>query len=82
LRMSLTHPMFYRCYARRPQTKKWLTMTAFEDAAGLREAAMGREVSVETMLKREQKVRRDFWRKLRRVASHVPFVEDGDGVEG
>ncbi|MDJ0512503.1 MAG: YkvA family protein [Methyloceanibacter sp.] len=37
---------------------------------------MGREVSVETMLKREQKVRRDFWGKLKRVAGHVPFVED------
>ena len=51
-------------------------MTVFEDAADLREVAMGREVSVETILKREQRVRRDFWGKLRRVASHVPFVED------
>jgi uncharacterized membrane protein YkvA (DUF1232 family) len=51
-------------------------MTAFEDAADLREAAMGREISVETILEREQKVRRDFWGKLKRVAGHVPFVED------
>ena len=51
-------------------------MTAFEDAADLREAAMGREVSADTILKREQRVRRDFWKKLRRVAGHIPFVED------
>ena len=51
-------------------------MTAFEDAADLREAAMGREVSADTFLRREQKVRRDFWKKLRRVAGHIPFVED------
>ena len=51
-------------------------MTVFEDAADLREAAMGREITVETFHKREQKVRRNFWRKLKRVAGHVPFVED------
>ena len=51
-------------------------MTAFEDAAGLREAAMGREISVDTLSEREQKVRRDFWRKLKRVAGNVPFVDD------
>ncbi len=51
-------------------------MTAFEDAADLRESAMGREVSADTILKREQRVRRDFWKKLRRVAGHIPFVED------
>lgn len=51
-------------------------MTVFEDAADLREAAIGREVSTETILKREQKVRRDFWQKLRRVAGHIPLAED------
>lgn len=51
-------------------------MTAFEDAAGLREAAMGREISVDTLSEREQKVRRDFWGKLKRVAGNVPFVDD------
>jgi len=51
-------------------------MTAFEDAADLREAAMGREISVEIFYEREQKVRRDFWGKLKRVAGKVPFVED------
>ena len=51
-------------------------MTAFDDAAGLREAAMGREMSMDTLSEREQKVRRDFWTKLKRVAGNVPFVED------
>ena len=51
-------------------------MTAFEDTAGLREAAMGREISVDTLSEREQKVRRDFWGKLKRVAGNVPFVDD------
>jgi uncharacterized membrane protein YkvA (DUF1232 family) len=51
-------------------------MTAFEDAAGLREAAMGREISLDTLSEREQKVRRDFWGKLKRVAGNVPFVDD------
>lgn len=56
-------------------------MTAFDEAADLREAAMGRkspgrEISVDTINAREQKVRRDFWAKLKRVARNVPFVED------
>ncbi len=51
-------------------------MTAFDDAADLREAAMGREMSMDTLSEREQKVRRDFWTKLKRVAGNVPFVED------
>ena len=50
-------------------------MTAFDDAADLREAAMGREMSMDTLSEREQKVRRDFWTKLKRVAGNVPFVE-------
>ena len=51
-------------------------MTAFDDAADLREAAMGREMSMDTLSEREQKIRRDFWTKLKRVAGNVPFVED------
>ena len=51
-------------------------MTAFDDAADLREAAMGREMSMDTLSEREQKVRRDFWTKLKHVAGNVPFVED------
>ncbi|MCB1442389.1 MAG: DUF1232 domain-containing protein [Methyloceanibacter sp.] len=37
---------------------------------------MGREMSMDTLSEREQKVRRDFWTKLKRVAGNVPFVED------
>ncbi|ODS01271.1 hypothetical protein AUC68_12665 [Methyloceanibacter methanicus] len=37
---------------------------------------MGREISVEIFYEREQKVRRNFWIKLKRVAGNVPFVED------
>jgi len=51
-------------------------MTVFEDAADLREAAMGRKMPMDTLSEREQKVRRDFWTKLKRVAGNVPFVED------
>ena len=51
-------------------------MTAFDDAADLREAAMGREMSMDTLSEREQKIRRDFWTKLKHVAGNVPFVED------
>lgn len=51
-------------------------MTAFDDAADLREAAMGREITVDKILERERNVRRNFWSKLKRVAGRVPFVED------
>lgn len=51
-------------------------MSAFEDAADLRETAMGREMSMAKLAERERKVRRDFWTKLKRVAGNVPFVED------
>lgn len=55
-------------------------MTAFDEAADLREAAMGSRGgaanSSEAMSRREEKVRRGFWAKLKRVAGNVPFVED------
>lgn len=51
-------------------------MIAFNDVGDLRAAALGREVSLSTVSKRERKVRRDFWAKLKRVARQVPFVED------
>lgn len=51
-------------------------MTAFNDAGDLREAALGRNVSLRALSERERKVRRDFWAKLRRFAARVPFVED------
>ena len=51
-------------------------MIAFNDATKLREAALGRQVSLRAFAERERKVRRDFWAKLKRFAASVPFVED------
>jgi uncharacterized membrane protein YkvA (DUF1232 family) len=51
-------------------------MTAWNDASGLRDAALGRELTLTDFAERERKVRRDFWAKLRRFAGQVPFVED------
>lgn len=51
-------------------------MIAFNDAAKLREAALGRQISLRAFAERERKVRRDFWAKLKRVAANLPFVED------
>ena len=51
-------------------------MIAFNDASKLRDAALGRQVSLRAFAERERKVRRDFWAKLKRFAARVPFVED------
>ncbi len=51
-------------------------MAAFRNAGDLREAAFGRQLSLRAFAEREQKVRRDFWAKLKRFAGQVPFVED------
>jgi uncharacterized membrane protein YkvA (DUF1232 family) len=51
-------------------------MIAFNDAGNLREAALGRRVSVRAFSERERKVRRDFWAKLKRFAARVPFAQD------
>jgi uncharacterized membrane protein YkvA (DUF1232 family) len=51
-------------------------MVAWNDASGLKEAALGRQMSPKGFAERERKVRYDFWAKLRRVAGRVPFVED------
>jgi uncharacterized membrane protein YkvA (DUF1232 family) len=51
-------------------------MIAFNDASRLREAALGRQLSLRAFAERERKVRRDFWAKLKRFAGKVPFVED------
>lgn len=51
-------------------------MIAFNDAGNLREAALGRRVSLRAFSERERKVRRDFWVKLKRFASRVPFAQD------
>jgi uncharacterized membrane protein YkvA (DUF1232 family) len=51
-------------------------MTAMNDAAELRQEALGKEIALERVSAREEKVRRDFWKKLKRFAGRVPFVED------
>jgi uncharacterized membrane protein YkvA (DUF1232 family) len=48
----------------------------FNDASRLREAALGRQLSLRAFAERERKVRREFWAKLKRVVARVPFVED------
>jgi uncharacterized membrane protein YkvA (DUF1232 family) len=52
------------------------TMVAWKDAAELRNAALGKEITLTKFAERERKVRRDFWSKLKRFAGMVPFVED------
>ncbi len=51
-------------------------MIARDDASGLRDVALGREISLGDFAERERKVRRDFWAKLKLFAGSVPFVED------
>ena len=51
-------------------------MIAWNDASELKNAALGRQVSLVGMMERERKVRRDFWAKLKRFAGMVPFVDD------
>ncbi len=51
-------------------------MMARDDASGLRDAALGRTISLNDFAERERKVRHDFWSKLKRFAGRVPFIED------
>ena len=51
-------------------------MIAWNEASELKNAALGRQLSLAAFAERERKVRRDFWAKLKRVAGMVPFVED------
>ena len=51
-------------------------MMTWDDVNDLRNAALGKAISLRTFTEREEKVRRDFWAKLKRVAGQVPFVED------
>jgi uncharacterized membrane protein YkvA (DUF1232 family) len=51
-------------------------MIAWNDASELRNAALGKEISLRAFAERERKVRREFWQKIRRFAGQVPFVED------
>jgi uncharacterized membrane protein YkvA (DUF1232 family) len=63
--------------------EKWLlqpyegtSMTTWDDLSELRDAALGKAISLRAFAERERKVRRDFWAKLKRFAGQVPFVED------
>ncbi len=51
-------------------------MTAFNDAGNLREAALGRQISLRSFTEREREVRREFWTKFKRFAARIPFAED------
>jgi uncharacterized membrane protein YkvA (DUF1232 family) len=51
-------------------------MMAWNDASELRNAALGKEISLRAFAERERKVRNEFWQKLKRFAGQVPFVED------
>lgn len=51
-------------------------MMAWDDASELRNAALGKEISLRALTERERKVRRDFWTKFKRFAGQVPFAED------
>jgi uncharacterized membrane protein YkvA (DUF1232 family) len=51
-------------------------MPAADDASELRNAALGRGISLTRLAERERQVRHDFWAKLKRFAGHVPFMED------
>jgi len=51
-------------------------MIAWNDASELRDAALGRQISLTAFAERERKIRRDFWAKLKRFAGLVPFVDD------
>jgi uncharacterized membrane protein YkvA (DUF1232 family) len=53
-------------------------MMTWDDASELRNAALGKAISLRAFAEREERVRRDFWAKLKRVAGQVPFVEDID----
>jgi uncharacterized membrane protein YkvA (DUF1232 family) len=51
-------------------------MVAWNDASELRQAALGRQISLTAFAERERQIRRDFWAKLKRFAGRVPFVDD------
>ena len=49
---------------------------AFDNASDLRNAALGRDISLARLAEWEKRVRNDFWSKIRRLAGKLPFVED------
>jgi len=72
----------FRLLAKRPPPSYFFsldedeTMRAFDNASDLRNAALGKEISLRNFAEWERKVRNDFWSKLRGFAGRVPFVED------
>lgn len=51
-------------------------MMAFDNASDLRNAALGKEISLAKFAEWEKRARRDFWSTIKRVAGQLPFVED------
>jgi uncharacterized membrane protein YkvA (DUF1232 family) len=51
-------------------------MVAWNEASELRNAALGRQLTLAGFADRERKVRRDFWSKLKRFVGMLPFAED------
>jgi uncharacterized membrane protein YkvA (DUF1232 family) len=51
-------------------------MTAWNDAGSLRQAALGRALTLSAFTRHERTVRRDFWKALKRFAGKLPFAED------
>jgi uncharacterized membrane protein YkvA (DUF1232 family) len=51
-------------------------MVAWNEANELKNAALGRHLTLSAFADRERKVRRDFWAKLKRFAGMIPFAED------
>jgi uncharacterized membrane protein YkvA (DUF1232 family) len=51
-------------------------MGTWNRADGLRRAAFGKEIVGYRFKEWEQRVRRNFWTKLKHFAGQVPFVED------
>jgi uncharacterized membrane protein YkvA (DUF1232 family) len=52
------------------------TMMAFDNASDLRNAALGKEISLRKFAEWEKEARTDFWSKVKRFVGQVPFVED------
>jgi uncharacterized membrane protein YkvA (DUF1232 family) len=52
-------------------------MTSWNEAKELEREALGKSLEQSDRLnERKQKVRRDFWAKLKSLGRHLPFVED------
>jgi len=51
-------------------------MTSWNEVEELGSQALGKSLELTQLNKREQKVKRDFWAKLKTLGRHLPFVED------